>query len=211
MRRRTSHDHAQGFTLLEVLIAISIFAMIGLASNQVLRTVIDAQAATDKSSERLLRMQRVYLAMSLDMRQVSDRAIRDQYGDESPPVLIPRRGYAVELTRTGWRNPLGNARSNLQRVAYELDGDVLLRHFWTVLDRAQDTEPRTQTVLRDVESLEIRMLDPAGAWHTTWPPARRGFGAGDEEDEPPALPAAVELKLVTPDFGELRWVFEVAG
>ncbi len=200
-----------GFTLLEVLIAISIFAMIGLASNQVLRTVIDAQAATDKSSERLLRMQRVYLALSLDMRQVIDRPVRDQYGDESPPVLIPRRGYAVELTRTGWRNPLGKARSNLQRVAYELDGDVLLRHFWTVLDRAQDTEPRTQTVLRDVESLQVRMLDPAGGWHSTWPPARRGIGSGDEEQEASALPAAIELKLVTPDFGELRWVFEVAG
>lgn len=199
-----------GFTLLELLIAISIFAMIGLGSYQVLASVLRAQEATGASSEMLTRMQRTYLRLSQDFRQVIDRPVRDNYGETLPPLFTPQRGNDLEFTRTGWRNPLGRPRSELQRVAFQLEGDTLLRHYWPVLDRAQDSEPVTQVVLHDVAHFRLRLLDPAGNWHTSWPPAQRGLGetpAGEDE----LLPVAIELELGVDKLGDLRWLFEVAG
>lgn len=204
----------RGFTLLELLIAISIFAMIGLGSYQVLAAVLNAQAVTDAASERLVRMQRTYLRLGQDFRQIIERPIRDEYGESQPALYRPERGYDLEFTRTGWRNPLRRQRSELQRVAFELDGSTLLRHYWTVLDRAQDSEPRTQVVMENLEALEFRLLDENGQWHQTWPPRRRfaGPSAGSEAQEAPStLPAALEMRITTPEYGELRWLFEVSG
>ncbi len=196
----------RGFTLLELLIAISIFAMIGMGSYQVLATVLRAQAVTDSASESLIRMQRTYLRLGQDFRQIIDRPVRDTYGDTLPAFHMPDRGYDLEFTRSGWRNPLQRQRSELQRVAFELDGTTLLRHYWSVLDRAQDTEPRTQVVLEDVDSFTLRLLDAEGNWHKQWPPR-----SNSSEAEGTPLPAALELRIGVPVYGELRWLFEVAG
>ncbi len=200
----------RGFTLLELLIAISIFAMIGLGSYQVLASVLRAQEATGATSEALTRMQRTYLRLSQDFRQVIDRPVRDNYGDVLPPLFMPERGYDLEFTRTGWRNPLGRPRSELQRVAFELEGSTLLRHYWPVLDRAQDSEPVSQVVLEDVAHFRLRLLDAAGRWHDTWPPRRSSLGQDDSADER-LLPVAIELEIGVETLGDLRWLFEVAG
>lgn len=199
-----------GFTLLELLIAISIFAMIGLASYQVLTTVIQAESATANSSDRLVRLQKIYLAISRDLVQVADRPIRDGNGEAMSPLLTDRRGYPLEFSRTGWRNPLNQPRSNLQRIAYELNGDELLRHSWSVLDRSQDSEPRTQVLISGVQEFGLRMLDHDGRWRTEWPDERRA-PTQEGEEPPPALPAAIELTLNLPEQGELRWLFDLPG
>lgn len=201
---------SQGFTLLELLIAISIFAMIGLASYQVLTTVIQAESATSQSSDRLARLQKIYLALSRDLVQVSHRQVRDGNGETMPALMTDQRGYGLEFSRTGWRNPLNQPRSNMQRIAYELDGEELLRHSWSVLDRAQDSQPRTQLLVSGVENLRMRMLDHEGRWHTEWPDDRRA-PPREGEPEPPALPAAVELTLELTEMGELRWLFDLPG
>ncbi len=200
----------RGFTLLELLIAISIFAMIGLGSYQVLASVLQAQAMTGAASDTLGRMQRTYLRLSQDFRQILDRPVRDNYGETLPNLFVPERGYDLEFTRTGWRNPLRRPRSELQRVAFELEGEVLLRHYWSVLDRAQDSEPATQVVLEQVEYFRLRLLDAAGNWHTSWPPPQPALSASEATSGAP-LPVAVELELGVDKLGDLRWVFEISG
>lgn len=201
---------SNGFTLLELLIAISIFAMIGLASYQVLTTVIQAESATAGSSDRLVRLQKIYLAISRDLVQVANRSVRDENGEPLPALLTDPRGFDLEFSRSGWRNPLNQPRSNLQRVAYEWDGDALLRHSWGVLDRAQDSEARSQVLVAGVEQFALRMLDQQGQWHQSWPVDRR---TPNEEGEPapPEIPAAIELTLELAEEGELRWLFDLPG
>ena len=177
------HQGHQGFTLLEVLVAVAITATLGVGASQLLRSVIDAKNATEISSQQLVSLQRFNQVLSRDMEQFINRSIRDTYGDEQASLLLDSGDYAIEFTRAGWRNsPVSqDPRSTLQRVAYRMesldddvckparerllqwgteqpDGDCLVRYFWRVLDRSSDSEPMAQVVLEQVNELEIDLL-----------------------------------------------------
>ena len=79
--------------------------------------------------------------MQRDIEQVVPRTVRDEYGDAQSPLV---GGEDLQLTRAGWRNPGGRQRSTLQRVGYALEEQQLVRYCWSVLDRAQDSEPLEQ-------------------------------------------------------------------
>ena len=115
-----------GFTLLEVLLAIGITAMIGLGSWQILNSAIRASESTQVRLAELNALQKTMLIISRDLRQVLPRSIRDGYGDYQPALTTKTEFYALEFSRTGWRNPMDDARSNIQRVAYELSENILV-------------------------------------------------------------------------------------
>lgn len=189
---------SSGFTLLEVLVAMSIFSIIGLGANQMLRTVIDTHSKTKTQIQNFTDLTRAFSMMERDLTQTVPRYIRDEYGDPLPSLLLGTGPYLLEFTRTGWSNPIGLPRSSLQRVAYELNADgEVLRHFWLVLDRAEDSEPITQTILTGVEGFRVNMLTEEGQTTDIWPDA----------DSQLAIPLAAEVIVETKDYGELRKVF----
>jgi|APSaa5957512535_1039671.scaffolds.fasta_scaffold88209_1 general secretion pathway protein J len=190
-----------GFTLLEVLVAMSIFAFIGLGANQMLRTIIDTREITSASNKLMNSIVRALSVMERDFSQIVPRSVRDEYGEPLEPMQVGSGDYLVELTRTGWNNPAKRTRSNLQRVAYEIKNGVLVRHFWLVLDRAEDSEPISQELLEGIEDLRISLLDEAGEGTDTWP----------ESENQKGLPLAVEVILQPKGFGELRRVFILAS
>ena len=90
--------------------------------------------------ERLGELQRAMQLMQRDVLEIAPRSVRDEMGDALPAMRIGT-DVALELTRSGWSNPLGQRRSELQRVAYVARDDTLYRYYWNVLDRAEDTQP----------------------------------------------------------------------
>lgn len=180
---------------MEVLVAMSIFAIIGLGANQMLQTVIKSHERTQETSDSFAELTRGINRMQRDLIQVAPRPVRGEYGESLPPLIAGGGGrYLVEMTRTGWSNPLGRQRSNLQRVAYDLyDGEVR-RHFWLVLDRAEDSEPITQTLFEDVEDLRINLITGQGESTDSWP----DFATDS------VLPAAAEIIVATRRHGEIR-------
>jgi len=173
----------KGFTLLEVMIAISITALIGVASTNLLSNIIESKNITGIRSQQLTTLQRFNQFVSRDVEQIINRGIRDQYGDTQAAIIIDSSDYLAEWTRLGWRNsPINDdPRAEIQRVAFQLfdindeecegakkrltkwgqfdpEGSCLLRYFWPVLDRSGDTEARTQIILDLVEDLEIEIL-----------------------------------------------------
>lgn len=202
----------RGFTLLEVLIAMSIFAIIGLASYRVLNVVILSQSQLSVHDEKIRTLERAMHIISADFEQLANRPVRDNYADTLAALIAPHDNYAIEFTRQGWRNPLQLPRSQLQRVAYELGsiandsdeaGTHLLRHYWTVLDRAQDSEPRTQVLLKDIDDLQIRFMDQQGQWQNEWPAK---LAAGESSK---GLPVALLVELHSPKIGNIQRMFQL--
>ena len=194
-----------GFTLLELLIAIAIFALLGLATYRMLDSVLNTDASTRAHEQQLRELVRGMAAFERVILQASPRPARDPFGEQRPALLGEDiDGAAIELTRAGWRNPLGQPRATLQRVRWQLSGEQWQRRYWKVLDQSQDSQPQIQQVLDGVTSMQLRYLDAQGDWQNSWPPTDQR-----SEQQQDSLPRAVELVLEHRRYGELRRVLRL--
>jgi general secretion pathway protein J len=188
---------AGGFTLLEILVALTIFAVVGLISAQLLSRTIDSYGVLEERGERLAQIHRALMIVQRDLMQFRNRTPRS-IGSESPLALMIGDEGALLMTRGGWRNPLQRPRSELQRVGYRLQDDKLVRAYWPILDGLGDEEPITQTLLDDVDELAFFALDQSGTEHKFWPPA-----AAD------AQPVALILRIRIQPVGIVERIWEV--
>ncbi len=195
---------SSGFTLIEVLVAMAIFGVMSMLAYMTLgQTLANAEMLTERI-DRLQAVQRTVRFLSDDLLQAAPRPVRLELGDSmGSAVLTSLSGeFALELTHGGWGNPAGLPRGTLQRSAYRLEDDELVRYHWNVLDRTFANEPVANILLDDVESLLFRYLDTDGEWSEVWPPlAQPGIRS---------RPRAVEIVLTLADEGEIRRLLEVS-
>jgi general secretion pathway protein J len=212
------HQH-RGFTLLEVLIALSIFSLIGLAAYRMLDIVILSQSKVEVHQNKIRSLERAMHIIGADFGQLVNRPVRDNYGDQLKALANGEENYLIEFTRQGWRNPLQLPRSQLQRVAYELgniskdlnttnqqsdSGVHLLRHYWPMLDRNQESEPQTQVLLTNINDLQLRFMDQQGEWQSQWP-VKPLIGEPTK-----ALPKALMLKLDSSSLGQIERIYQLS-
>ena len=195
-----------GFTLIEMLVALGVFAVIGLLSAQVVTQLVDVNERTRARADRLVEVQRAVEFIRRDIQQLAHRHVRDELGDPVATLDV-NQAALMRFTRRGWSNPLERQRSELQRVAYILEGELLYRVFWPVLDRGTDTEPVSQLLLAGVETMEVSAIDVGGRRHTYWPLA------GESADDPERELAAFEVRLAVPPYGEIDrlWAVPFSG
>mgnify|MGYP001050229643 CR=1 FL=1 len=157
MIRRTEN----AFTLLELLIAMSIFSLISIMAFSGLNSVLFNKEVVDLQLQRLSNVQRTMLNLSRDIEQAADRPIRDELGSTLPAFSGGQNidSTIFELSRYGWRNPAQQPRSTLQRVAYSFEDNQLIRLYWHHLDHLQTDEPVRRVLLNNVDNVEVRYLD----------------------------------------------------
>jgi general secretion pathway protein J len=197
---------AAGFTLLELLVAVAIFALVAITAYGGLAAILDSDAALEEHSEALNELQLALQLIHRDFLQVIDRPSRDQFGDARPALFAaPGAGRLVELTRDGRPNPAGLPRSSLARVAYVLDRDRLVRATWFHVDQAPEAEPLSAVLLDNLDDVRVRFLGEEGQWSDIWPPVNLppGTEAG--------LPRAVEMVIDHARWGRIRRVFGLPG
>ncbi len=197
----SSERRAAGFTLLELLVALSIFALISAMAYGGLDRVLRQQQETEQRAERLADLQKAYRIMQRDLEQIVSRKVRYEFGDSIGPLVGGSGFTGVEFSRAGHPNPAGFLRSDIQRVAYVPDQDTVLRRTWRVLDRAQDSEPDEQKLIEDMRLFSMRFLDKNKEWRESWPALQT------REEGETGLPLAIEIELELDELGVLKWIF----
>jgi general secretion pathway protein J len=197
----------RAFTLIELLVAMFLLAILGSAGFQMLFQITATRDRIDQQSVRLSELQQTFYWLAEDITQITDRSVRSAIDLKLPPLQFNLQGENLfEFTRAGWANPAADVspvRSNLQRVAYTLDDDKLIRQYWYHLDPIDEAPTRRRQMLTGVESLTFRFLDRSGEWTESWPPS-------DTEDSG-LLPLAIEFNLELDDYGDVFRVFALPG
>jgi general secretion pathway protein J len=204
----------RGFTLIEVMIAMFIaaimFAMGYSAINQALR---DRESLT-VSQARVTEIQRGMRVIAQDFAQMSDRPARDTTGSGQlmPAVSADARNDTLLIfSRNGWSNPAGIQRPAEQRVRYRFIDGSLVREHWLSLDPALNSEPRPRVLFTRVKAVEIRFLDPQSRqWSNDWPVAApTGPVTPANINLLSTRPLAIEFTVVFEDWGRILRLFEI--
>jgi general secretion pathway protein J len=205
-----------GFTLVEVLIALAITAFISAIAYSSLSSALAAVESIRVTAQRTYEVDRAWMIISRDLGQFVARPVRDEFGEVEPAMMGGAAArFPLSFTRTGWHNPVGNQRSNLQRVNYRLEDGALWRDSYPVLDRAPDSAPRQVRLLEDVEVLELVFLGALTEVESTGSGIEldtRGWqGSWVSDTSAPntelAPPVALEFRLQLEDLGEMRRIY----
>jgi general secretion pathway protein J len=190
----------KGFTLLEILIAVMITAIMAAMAYGGLNSILDTSHHTQNRDERFSRIQLSMNYLTRDLRHILPRSSRDSYGDSHPALETPVDGnYLISFSRTGWSNPAGKLRSHLERVAYALENGELIRYHWNHIDQGSGEEPHRMVLLDEVDTLRFDFLDDKLKSVEVWPP----LSNGEQDSNVDELPAGIRFELTLSDWGQL--------
>lgn len=198
-----------GFTLIEILVAMAIFTIIGLASTGVLNSVINSDQLSSERFAKLESLQRAMLTMERDILQIVPRTVRVNSEFVSAVLtggedVLESDADGISFVRIGWYNPqMLLPRSTLQAVGYRIQEEQLQRLYGNYVDNVIGYEPKIKTLLTDVEDFRVSFLTDRE--HLEEPEKWQ------ESYSETALPFAISITIVSKTFGEIRREFMLAN
>ncbi len=178
----------RGFTLVEMLVALTIFALMSVLAYRGLNAALQTRAHLTEDNRRWRDIALTLAQLEQDMGLAVNRPVRGSGGLPLPALVGNAQAFGtndaqLSFSRMGmaWQS---GVLADVQRHGYRLNKGTLEQLVWPVLDQAPRSEPAVHPLLERVRRFELRYLDGSGNWQSRWP--LPGMAA---------LPAALEVVL----------------
>ena len=185
---RTNSKTERAFTLVELLVALAIFALISAFAYRGLTVLLDSREGLDRDARKWRDLALFVGRFERDVQAVIDRPAVGPSGTPTGAVtslldLGGAMGRGLALTRAG-ATLYANELSAPQRVGYRLAEGRVDRLAWSGVDSGPRDSAAATAVLQDVRALAFRFLDRSQEWRREWAlPANQG------------MPLAVEMTV----------------
>jgi len=190
-----------GYTLIEILIALSVFAILATITSSAMYHAFDTRARVAKQADRLNTIQLAIAMIGRDTEQILERAVR---GNEMHlfPAFVGQSHY-LEFTRNGLVNPNSLEQlSTLKRVAFVCRGDKLIRRSWQILDTPDRKHYQDRVLLNNLDECSFAYLahnrQILSEWHED---------AVQQNQKREALPVAIQVTITLHDWGNMSLLF----
>lgn len=188
------------FTLIEILVALMIFAIVGVLAAKSLHAMIHTHHILQKKDQQLLQLQITMNRMRRDITQIIDRPIVDAE-DSIEAAFVASQENEIVFTRTGVQNS-----SPMQRIGYVFDKNKLIRLTWNALDQPPHLQPEKQVLLNHVQSVQWQFLTDKNQLVSSWPPK---LNSNLQRQNSSSLPKAVEMVMQIQKMGVIQGVFSI--
>lgn len=190
----------QGFTLLEVLVAIAVFAMLSLSANQVISNVMRSDVQSKEHNQRLQVIQRTMIMMDNDFRQIVTRKFRVEAEKPTDKILqageylLDSSSEGITFVRGGWQNPQSMfPRGDITRVGYRIIDDNLERVWFRYPDTVVGAKPLVRVLLTGVSDLKFEFYYDK-QWHKKW-------------NKADSLPAGIKVIMTLKKLGIIERIY----
>ncbi|MCJ8191267.1 type II secretion system minor pseudopilin GspJ [Sphingomicrobium aestuariivivum] len=181
-----------GFTLVEMLVGLTIFALLAGAGVGLLRTSADTQVAVDASLGEQAQVERIALLLEADLGQAVIRPTRDGSGNERPAFIGSTD--SMLFVRGGVISLDARPSSDLRRIGWSAEDGLLVRRTYEAVDGGDDALPEA-VLLDPLSGMTLAYRDASGGWVERWP---------DGSGEP--MPRAVRLTLSAPRIPQTEFI-----
>lgn len=191
----------QGYTMIEVLVALSVFAIIASISSSILYHVFDLRTRVAEQAKQTDEIQIAMIVLRHDIEQLVPRTIRS--ADMRLFSIFTGTYQYLEFTRGGLANPNSALkRSSLKRVAYLCKDNTLIRRSWIALDAINRNEYDDKVIMHKLQECAFGYISNYQQVSTDW----RAFSIqGHQKTE--ILPAAIQLTVTPKTMGKIQQIF----
>ena len=194
-----------GFTLIEILIALMVFAILATITSSALYNSFNTKARIETQASRLEALQMALSIIQQDTLQIIQRPIRVNEMRLHPAFV--GEGKYVEFTKDGTINPQSlEKRSTLERVALLCEKGQLIRRTWEALDSVDLKTYQDKILLDELTACNFNYLNQTSQMLPEW---REQALTPNQTQEP--FPLAIQVNITLKDWGEMRLLFTIPG
>lgn len=201
MRKVVDSNYEKGFTLLEILVALAMFAILATLTSSIMYYAFNTRARVTEQAQRLVTLQLALTLIQRDTEQVINRPVR---GNDRQlfPAFIGQASY-FELTRGGLVNPDNSAKqSTLKRVAILCRNQKLIRRTWLALDTVNRSQFEDKVLIGPIQKCQFEYLDQNLQILQEW-----RENAVQQNQKPEPFPKAIKLSFSIKEWGDFSQLF----
>ena len=164
------HGREDGFTLIEVMVSVTIMALMSVLSYQAVDVVIEVNERSRSDLAEEAKLQRAWQIIGQDLLHLRPRTFVDERGSIESAYLTDPSEFGLRFSRGGGPMIRSNP-SGVRRIAYSINEEQQLqRQSWAITGSTRDSEGTRLLILNDVEEILLEHLTPDYSYDPNWPP-----------------------------------------